>query len=108
MTKNPETAQDQKKRKQADKRLRADFARVAKTPSGRNIFRYLLGVCGFQKHSVGVNPQTGEINTEATTYNEARRSIYVNMRQLIPVKDLITIEFDIEADEDEDDESDED
>lgn len=93
----------ERKRKQLADRERKAFAQVSNTENGRVIFRYLMRECGFTAPSVNVDPKTGEIFTDNTVYNEARRGLYLNVRKQIPVKNLVKIEFNLEAAEDDDD-----
>lgn len=95
--------QAEKKRKLEAKKEAEAFKRVSGTEDGRYIFRYFLRQCGFHAASVNVDTKTGQILTENTVYNEARRNIYLGLRKMIPPKNLVKIEFNLEAATDEDD-----
>ncbi len=92
----------EKKRLQDEKRLRADFTRVCKTESGRNIFRYMMNLCTFQESSLVANTTTLEILPMSTVYNEARRGVYIDIRKLIPKTQLVKIEMNPREGDDED------
>lgn len=87
----------EKARKAKAARIRNAFIKVSNTEAGRDVFRFLMEECGFHKPSVHANPQTGEIFTDNTVYNEARRNVYLTTRKLIPAKSLVKIEFNLEA-----------
>ncbi len=120
MAKRPDTAQDQEKKKREQlqaqeqkrreaeaKRLIGSFARVAKTEAGRVVLRYFLAQCGFHRPSVVVD-SNGDVLTNSTVYNEARRNVWLDARQLMTVKDLIKIEFNPEKEDDDEELDDED
>lgn len=83
----------QKTLKEKVDRLRKDFDAVAATEEGMNVFNYLLNSLGFHKNTVTMDPQTGEVNKDASVYLEARRSVYVEIRKYISPKYLKKIEF---------------
>ncbi len=91
--------EERKKAEARAKRLKADFARVASTEAGRNVFRWLAEQCGVFKPSVVAHPDTGEIFTNSTVYNESRRGLYLTMRGYIPAKQRIAIEYNPENEE---------
>lgn len=67
--------------------------RLAKTQDGRVLFKYLSELCGFSVSSIVIDPNSGEINTNSTLYNEARKTVYYRIRQFIQKEDLKVIEF---------------
>ncbi len=75
------------------KRLRTSFIKIAELPEGLDIFRFIMEECGYQKNNIVFNPETREINTNASHYLEARRSVYLQLRTYIPAKHLKKIEF---------------
>lgn len=87
----------EKARKAKAARVRNAFIKVSNTEAGRDVFRFLMAECGFLKPSVNANAQTGEIFTDNTVYNEARRNLYLKVRGLIPAQSLVKIEFNLEA-----------
>lgn len=70
-----------------------NFTIVAATEEGREVFKYLMSTCGFKKNTSCYNPQTMEVNKDATVYLEARRSIYLEIRNYVPDRLLKKIEF---------------
>ncbi len=75
------------------KGLRKCIAVGASSAEGIIMLRHIFGMCGYDKFSVTMNPQSQELNTEATIYNEARRNIWLEFRNLIPVKARKKIEY---------------
>ena len=69
-----------------------DFNLVAATPEGKKVFKQLMEICGFKKPSVVLDPSTGEVNSQSTVYNEARRNLYLQIRALIRPEYLNEIE----------------
>lgn len=67
--------------------------RLVKTKDGQVFLKYLSGLCGFSVSSIVIDPNTGEININSTLYNEARKTVYYNIRQFIQKEDLKVIEF---------------
>jgi hypothetical protein len=84
----------QRKAYQAKERqLKEDLAVTFGTPAGRRTLAYIRDICGFSKSCVGGNPQLGMDIKDGTLYNAARQSIYLELRQLIPVRILKPVEF---------------
>lgn len=78
---------------QRAKALREDFAYVAGTPQGRNVFTHIMRICGYQNGQVGGNPSLGMDVMTGTLYNCARESIYQEIKELIPKAVRRDIEF---------------
>lgn len=97
-----EAAADQIRKAQQAKRLKADFVRVCKTESGRNIFRYIMEICGHNEPSLVQSVSTGDILANVTINNEARRGVYLDIRRQFPKKQLIQIEMNPREGDDED------
>lgn len=66
---------------------------VAKIDAGIDYIRYIRDICGFEISSVNINPISGEISERNTVYNEARRSVYLELRKYLPKKLLAKIEL---------------
>jgi nitrogen fixation/metabolism regulation signal transduction histidine kinase len=66
---------------------------VSATEAGKEFLRFLHRICGYAEVNLVVNRQTGEVDTVATTYNECRRGVYIQVRNLVPVEVLKQIEF---------------
>ncbi len=77
----------------AAKGLKKCIAIATSSPEGIIFARHIFGMCGYDKHSVTMNPETQELNTQATIYNEARRNLWLELRNLIPVKARKKIEY---------------
>lgn len=66
--------------------------RLAKTEDGKIFLNYLMRECGFAKSSITIDTASLEINTLSTIYNEARKTVYYKVRELMKQEDLIEIE----------------
>jgi hypothetical protein len=75
-----------------DEIFKQHVAQVAGTESGRIILNYLMGQCGWNMPPGTVNPQTHEINSTMTAYNLGRLDIWMQLRKLIPIDNLVAIE----------------
>lgn len=73
--------------------LRQDIIKTVDTEHGLTVFRHIMYICGYQSPSVVANSQTGEINIHSTVYNEARRNLWLTLRQYIPQDRLTLIEI---------------
>lgn len=74
-------------------KLQRAFNRVASTPAGQTVLRYIMRDCGFQKTSIVQDPHSLEINTIGSIYNEARKDVYHRIRRFIDNEYLKVIEF---------------
>ena len=81
------------------KKIQSIIAAVLETEAGVELFKYLHRITGFSNSSLVFNQQTGIIDPGATTYNEARRLVYLQLRALIAPGKLREIELPIRADE---------
>ena len=66
---------------------------VAKTDEGIEYLRWLRDLCGFGVCSININPISGEISDKNTLYQEARKSVYLELRKYFPKKLLTKIEL---------------
>jgi DNA-directed RNA polymerase subunit M/transcription elongation factor TFIIS len=66
---------------------------VAATDAGKELIKFLHRVCGYDQVNLVMNRQTGEVDTVATTFNECRRGVYIQIRNLVPAEVLKEIEF---------------
>ncbi len=86
------------------KGLRRTIAVAASNAEGIIMLRHIFSMCGYDKFSITMNPESQELNTQATIYNEARRNIWLEFRNLIPVKARKKIEYEktkfLEVDDD--------
>lgn len=102
----PRTMEERKKaqeeagklREAAQEKLRAAIDSVLRTEDGRTLFKFLFEVCGYNKSSLVANRQTGELSASSTAYNEARRAVYIVLRNkatrqlLTPVEEAAELE----------------
>jgi len=88
---------EQQEREKAEKRDKAkqihkDINETFATPSGMRTLRWMMNLCGYQRSSVVVDPTSGEVQINSTVYNEARRVLYLNIRQPIKQSTLRLVE----------------
>lgn len=76
-----------------EKKLMAHFRNVADTESGRVVLRYIALTCGHDVSSAVWDRISGGLDSNGTNYNEGRRSIYLNLRRLLPRTVLAEIEL---------------
>lgn len=74
---------------------------IAATQAGIDFLRGLYEKCGCNKYSVVIDPNSGELSIHSTVYNEARRSLYLDLRQLLPNDVIRKIETPEEGNDDE-------
>lgn len=93
-------AEQDKKRKEIEdlntrmQKLYQDAIRhVASIPEGQIFLALLMSECGFQKSSLLQNLETNDICVNAMLVNEGIRSLYVKIRQYIPVEHRKEIEY---------------
>ena len=85
----------QAERVRRNKSVRMDFAMVFGTPEGRRVLQWVFRESGYSESQVGGNPSLGMDVLQGTLYNSARRSLYIEMRKLIPHEILKTVEFEV-------------
>ncbi len=73
--------------------LKRDLEIATASPEGLNLMRWIFDLSGYSKILIAGNIQTGEILDRGTLYNNARRSIWLEIRQLIPKRILRKIEY---------------
>ena len=72
--------------------LKKAIARIADMDEGLLLFQYLHKVCGYDDHSMRLDA-TQKVDLDSTLQSEARRSLYVEFRRLIPRKRVIHVEL---------------
>lgn len=78
-------------------KLTKAFRQVAETAAGKTVLRYLMAESGFLTQNITTAINSGEINTQALVYNEARRVFYIQaIRRWLTEKQLVSIEIDRE------------
>lgn len=65
---------------------------VLMTDAGKEVFRYLKDICGFDKPSRVVTT-IGAVDPIGTTCNDERRSIYLQLRALADPRLLADVEY---------------
>ncbi len=76
------------------KLIKRDFEIGSASPEGLNMMKYIFGLSGYSKILIVGNPVTGEVHDRGTLYNNARRALWLEIRQLIPRRTLKKIEYD--------------
>ena len=96
----PQTPEEKRKEK-AEIQAAADASRemfrnqvnsVLQTDAGKAVFRYLFGICGFDKPSRVVT-STGAVDPIGTTCNDERRSVYLRLRAHADPRLLADVEY---------------
>jgi hypothetical protein len=75
-----------------NKELEEAFNRVFNTNDGKMLGRWLIKNCGFSEGSIVVD-SNGNISTDYTIYNEARRVVYLELRKFLNPDTLINLEI---------------
>jgi hypothetical protein len=73
--------------------LKAAVAGVLKTSDGKKLWGYLHKICGQRRSSLVVDFNTAQVRAESTTYNEARRELYLRLSALADPNDLKDVEY---------------
>ncbi len=75
------------------KLLKRDLEIAIASPEGLNLMKWIFSLSGYSKTLIVGNPQTGDIHDRGTLYNNARRSIWLEIRQMLPRRILKKIEY---------------
>lgn len=78
---------------QNNNRIKRVINRIANTQDGKEFFNFLMLKCGFGVSSLVLDLNTHEINTNSSLYNEARKTVYYEIRKLIDKEFLKEIEY---------------
>lgn len=73
--------------------LKRAFTHVANDPDGIIALRYIKEQSGWDSDLIVGDPTSGDIHDRGTLFNVARRTLYKQVRKLIPVRALKRIEF---------------
>ncbi len=73
--------------------LKRDIEIATASSEGLNLMKWIYDLSGYSKILIAGNPQIGLNVLEGTLYNNARRSIWLEIRQLIPRRILKKIEY---------------
>lgn len=101
-TQRSESVDKDKQHKEIQRRLksiRMDFAICFGTPEGKRVLKWIFTQSGFGQSQIGGNPQLGMDVLQGTLYNNARESLYIEMRKLTPHEILKQVEFENIEDE---------
>lgn len=92
---SPATDKDKQHRDAERKvrQLRMDFALTFGPDEGKRVLKWMFQQSGYGQSDVGGNPALGMDVLQGTFYNSARKSLYIEMRKLIPHETLKNIEF---------------
>lgn len=97
MTDKEKTTEFEKKRVQKQQAytnlLVESVNRLANTDDGQVFLNYLMKECGFSTSSIVIDEQTKEINSKSTIYNEARKTVYYNVRKLLKSENIKKVEY---------------
>lgn len=74
-------------------KLIGSINRTFSTQDGKMVLYWLMNHCGWNESSIGGNPDIGAEITHGTLINEARRSVYLRLRELIDHEILKEVEF---------------
>ena len=72
------------------KALREAIGRIVYTADGLTLFQWLVEICGYNQRSIVADPG-GEINTQSTIYNEARRNVWLDIMPMLPYEKVAEI-----------------
>lgn len=76
----------------------AVVSRVSNTHDGRTLLNYLCVETGFALPATVVT-QTGKVDVEGTFYNNARRDVYLRLRQFMTPEVIKAVELDYKPEE---------
>lgn len=89
-----------KKREAEAAILRKAFNETFSSAAGKKVLRWIMDQSGYQKSDIVADPQNGEIMSQSTLYNIARRLFYLQIRSKIDHSILIPVEHErLEQDE---------
>ena len=85
--------QHQKGTQDHRQKISAAIQRACSTADGKILLHYLMVECGYQKNSVQGSKSSGEFLEQNTMYNEGRRDLYLNLRNLLKPVVLVDVEI---------------
>lgn len=80
-------------KKKDEETLKQAINLVAATDEGRILLKFVMDLSGHNKHKAVVNPQSGEINLQSTSFNLGRDSLWLTLKAKIQPKYLKLIEY---------------
>lgn len=75
------TAELLEKKRRAEAKVRSALDVVARTHAGEDLLIWLFHLCGYNESSIVIDTASGEILERASEHNEARRSVYLDIRK---------------------------
>lgn len=72
--------------------LKKDLNEAFTSAAGRRALRWIMEQCGYQRSSTTVDPNSTKILIDNMLYNEARRNLYLTLRQFLHKDILIQVE----------------
>lgn len=88
-------AQAERAAKAEQVKLEGAVDEILRTESGRRVFAHLFQICEYNGNNLAVSSQKG-VDTQASLYNMARRSVYIQMRKLGAPELVHAVENEIE------------
>ena len=76
-----------------EKVLRQAIERIANSPDGVLFLQYIIEMTGYRAPGVCLSAKTGEVDALASMFDAGRRSVYVDLRYLLPYNRLAVIEL---------------
>ena len=80
-------------RKAKDHRVRVAIDTVLKSAAGQTLFAHLFEICGYNLSNTAADRKTGDYQPLASAYNDARRSVYIDLRNRATVALLAPVEL---------------
>jgi len=76
-------AELKKKNQEEYRKVRAALQLACTDPNVQIVLRHVAKLSGFFKSSVVINVTTNDVALGSTTYNEGRRSLYLDLRRMM-------------------------
>ena len=80
-------------RKAKDHRVRVAIDTVLKSNAGQTLFAHLFELCGYNLSNTAADRKTGDYQPLASAYNDARRSVYIDLRNRATVALVAPVEL---------------
>lgn len=72
--------------------LEKAYAAVMSFPEGLTVLRHILGVTGYADILKTYDPQTSELNVNATLYNLSKRDVWIQIKEYLTPKQQCILE----------------
>lgn len=83
-------------RERMEAELKRAFSLVASTEEGRIVLQHICAVTGYGGRLYTYDPQTFEVNTQASMHNLARRTVWIDIQKELTPNQRRVIEIPIE------------